>query len=88
MGRGKLLARMLREGWGVGGRMHRSDPAGVGWERRTKEAEPGMGRNSGQHKGPHGRTTMDHCVSHQETWGETCGIWGLEGGSIRKRALD
>ena len=87
MGRGKLLARMLREGWGVSGRMHRSELAG-GVGREKKRAEPGMGRNSGQHKEPHERTTMDHCVSHQETWGETCGIWGLERGSIRKRVLD
>ena len=32
MGRGKLLARMLREGWGVSGRMHRSELAGGGGE--------------------------------------------------------
>lgn len=73
---------------GVGRRMHRSEPAGGGWGARTREAEPGMGRNSGQHEEPHERTAVDRCVSHQENWGEACGIWGLQGGSIRKRALD
>lgn len=41
MGRGKLLTRMLREGWGVSGRMHRSELAGGGWGGRRRELSQG-----------------------------------------------
>ena len=87
-GEGKTPSQDAERVGGVGGRMHGSEPAGGGRGARTRAAERGMGRNGGQHEEPRDRSTVDLCVSRQENWGEACGIWGLQGGSIRKRALD